>query len=304
MTTSYEDKFEIDSIEIVKKGAKKIDTNFKKGLGRGLSSLLGDATKKIETNNALIKDLIRNKYQPRKHFSKESLEELTNSIKERGVIQPIIVRPNNSGEGKYEIIAGERRWLASQNAGLHQVPIVVLEVSDEKSLEFAIVENVQRQDLNPIEEAMGYQKLIVDFNYNQEKVSKFIGKSRSHIANSQRLLSLPKDIILMVEQNRLTAGHARPLINLNNATEIAKKVIKENLSVRQTEVLAKSHRDRKFKIISKKDSNILDLQKVLEEKTGLNITINNKKNNSGTISFNYQNLEQLDKLIDTIKNNY
>jgi ParB family chromosome partitioning protein len=304
MTINYEDNFEINSIELVKTGKKKIDTNIKKGLGRGLSSLLGDNSKKIETNNAAIKDLIRNKFQPRKNFSKESLDELSNSIKERGVIQPIIVRLNKSGEGKYEIIAGERRWLASQNAGLHQVPIVVLDVSDEKSLEFAIVENVQRQDLNPIEEAMGYQRLIVDFNYNQEKVSKFIGKSRSHIANSQRLLLLPKEIILMVEQNRLTAGHARSLINLKNSIEIAKKVIKENLSVRQTEMLAKTYRDRKFKIISKKDSNILDLQKVLEDKTGLNVAINNKKNNSGSISFHYQDLEQLDKLINIIKSNY
>jgi len=304
MKISNEDNFEIDSIELIKTKKTKIDNNFKKGLGRGLSSLLGDASKKIETNKVHIKDLIRNKFQPRKYFSKENLEELTNSIKEQGVIQPIIVRPNNSGEGKYEIIAGERRWLASQNAGLHQVPIVVLDVSDEKSLEFAIVENVQRQDLNPIEEAMGYQRLIVDFNYNQEKVSKFIGKSRSHIANSQRLLLLPKEIILMVEQNRLTAGHARTLINLNNSIEIAKKVIKENLSVRQTEMLVKTYRVKKFKLFTKKDSNILDLQKVLEEKTGLNVTINNKKSNSGKIAFDYQNLEQLDKLIDTIKNNY
>ena len=304
MTINNEENFEIESIELIKKGKKKIDNNFKKGLGRGLSSLLGDATKKIETNKAPIKDLTRNKFQPRKYFSKENLEELTHSIKERGVIQPIIVRPNNSEEGKYEIIAGERRWLASQSAGLHEVPIVVLDVSDEKSLEFAIVENVQRQDLNPIEEAMGYQRLIDDFKYNQEKVSKFIGKSRSYIANSQRLLLLPKEVISMVEENLLTAGHARALINLNNAIEIAKKVIKEKLSVRQTEMLVKAHRGRKFKLISKKDSNILDLQKALEDKTGLNVTINNKKNNVGTIAFDYQNLEQLDKLIDTIKKHY
>ena len=304
MTINSEDNFEIDSIELIQTDKKKVDNHFKKGLGRGLSSLLGDTTKKIETNKVPVKDLIRNKFQPRKYFSKENLEELTNSIKERGLIQPIIVRPDNLGEGKYEIIAGERRWLASQNAGLHQVPVVVLDVSDEKSLEFAIVENVQRQDLNPIEEAKGYQRLIDDFKYNQEKVSKFIGKSRSYIANSQRLLSLPKEIIQMVEKNALTSGHARALINLNNSIEIAKKIIKEKLSVRQTEILAKAHRDKKFKLVSKKDSNILDLQKTLEDKTGLNVTINNKKNNTGTIAFNYQNLEQLDKLIDTIKKNY
>jgi ParB family chromosome partitioning protein len=304
MTINSEDNFEIDSIELIQTDKKKVDTHFKKGLGRGLSSLLGDTTKKIETNKVPVKDLIRNKFQPRKYFSKENLEELTNSIKERGLIQPIIVRPDKLGEGKYEIIAGERRWLASQNAGLHQVPVVVLDVSDEKSLEFAIVENVQRQDLNPIEEAKGYQRLIDDFKYNQEKVSKFIGKSRSYIANSQRLLSLPKEIIQMVEKNALTSGHARALINLNNSIEIAKKIIKEKLSVRQTEILVKAHRDKKFKLVSKKDSNILDLQKILEDKTGLNVTINNKKNNTGTIAFNYQNLEQLDKLIDTIKKNY
>ena len=210
-----------------------IDSNLKKGLGRGLSSLLGDSSKKIETNKVSIKDLVRNKFQPRKQFNKESLEELTNSIKERGVIQPIIVRPSKLSVGKYEIIAGERRWLASQNAGLHDVPVVILNVDDVKSLEFAIVENVQRQDLNPIEEARGYQRLIDDFNYNQEKLSKFIGKSRSYIANSLRLLSLPDEVLLMVEQGNLSAGHARSLINLNNSVEIAKKIIQKKLSVRQ-----------------------------------------------------------------------
>ena len=200
-----------------------IQNRLKKGLGRGLSSLLGDTSKKIETNRVLIKDLIRNKFQPRKYFNKESLEELTNSIKEQGVIQPIIVRPDKLSEGKYEIIAGERRWLASQNAGLHEVPVVILNVNDVKSLEFSIVENVQRQDLNPIEEARGYQRLVDDFNYNQEKLSKFIGKSRSYIANSLRLLGLPEEVLLMVEKGNLSAGHARSLIGLNNSVDIAKK---------------------------------------------------------------------------------
>ena len=281
-----------------------IENRLKKGLGRGLSSLLGDNTKKIETNKILIKDLARNKFQPRKHFSKESLEELTNSIKEQGIIQPIVVRPNKSEEGKYEIIAGERRWLASQNAGLHEVPVVILDVDDVKSLEFAIVENVQRQDLNPIEEAKGYQKLIDDFNYNQEKLSKFIGKSRSYIANSLRLLALPVEVITMVENGNLSAGHARSLIGLNNSIELAKKIIQKRLSVRQSEVLVRQFRNKKFKLISKKDSNILDLQKSLEEKTGLSVSINNKKNNSGTISFEYRDLDQLDRLINTIKKNY
>ena len=281
-----------------------IESRIKKGLGRGLSSLIGDTDKKISNTKISIKDLSRNKFQPRKYFSKESLEELSASIKERGVIQPIIVRPNKTGEQKYEIIAGERRWLASQNAGLHEVPVVILDINDEKSLEFAIVENVQRQDLNSVEEARGYQKLVDDFNYNHEKLSKFIGKSRSYIANSLRLLALPKDVLSMVIEGNLTAGHARALIGLNNATDIAKKIAKKGLSVRQSEVLARQFKNKKFKIVSKKDSNILDLQKSLEEKTGLNISINNKKNNSGTISFEYKDLDQLEKLIDIIRRSY
>ena len=281
-----------------------IENRLKKGLGRGLSSLLGDSSKKIETNKVLIKDITRNKLQPRKNFNKESLEELTHSIKEQGVIQPIVVRPDKSFEGKYEIIAGERRWLASQNAGLHKIPVVILNVDDVKSLEFAIVENVQRQDLNPIEEARGYQRLVDEFDYNQDKLSKFIGKSRSYIANSLRLLSLQDNVLLLVEQGSLSAGHARTLIGLHNSSDIAKKIMEKKLSVRQTEILVKQFREKKFKLISKKDPNILDLQKTLEEKTGLNVSINNKKNNSGTISFEYQDLDQLDKLINTIKKNY
>ena len=281
-----------------------MENRLKKGLGRGLSSLLGDNHNKVKTNKVSIKDLSINKFQPRKHFSKESLEELTNSIKEQGVIQPIVVRPDKTNDGKYEIIAGERRWLASQNAGLHEVPIVILDIDDIKSLEFAIVENVQRQDLNPIEEAKGYQRLIDDFNYNQDKLSKFIGKSRSYIANSLRLLGLPEDVLNMVITGNLSAGHARTLIGLNNASEIAKKIIQKKLSVRQSEVLVRQFRGKKFKLVHKKDTNILDLQKDLEEKTGLVVSINNKKNNSGTISFAYRDLDQLDKLIDTIKKNY
>ena len=281
-----------------------IDIKLKKGLGRGLSSLLGDSSKNIETNKIAIKDIVRNKFQPRKNFNKDSLAELTNSIKEQGVIQPIIVRPSASLDGKYEIIAGERRWLASQNAGLHEVPTVILNVDDIKSLEFAIVENVQRQDLNPIEEARGYQRLVDDFSYNQDKLSKFIGKSRSYIANSLRLLSLPDEVLSMVEQENLSAGHARSLIGLNNSVDIAKKIIQKKLSVRQAEVLARQFRNKKFKLVHKKDSNILDLQKTLEEKTGLNISISNKKSNSGTITFEYKDLDQLDRIINTIKNNY
>ena len=281
-----------------------IDNKIKKGLGRGLSSLLGDVPKKIVSNKISIKDIVRNKFQPRKNFDKDNLEELTNSIKEQGIIQPIVVRPDKSTSGKYEIIAGERRWLASQNAGLHEVPVVILEVDDVKSLEFAIVENVQRQDLNPIEEARGYQRLIDDFNYNQDKLSKFIGKSRSYIANSLRLLSLPNEILLMIEQGDISAGHARSLIGIQNPIFIAKKIIQKKLSVRQSESLVRQFRDKKFKLIHKKDSNILELQKSLEEKTGLSVSVNNKKNNTGTISFEYKDLDQLDIIIKAIKNSY
>jgi ParB family chromosome partitioning protein len=276
----------------------------KKGLGRGLSSLIGDAPEIATTNKLSISDITRNKHQPRKSVDKDSLEELTNSIKERGIIQPIIVRQSEDQTGKHEIVAGERRWLAAQSAGLHEVPVVVIQADSLKSLEFAIVENVQRQDLNAIEEARGYQRLINDFNYNQEKLSQFIGKSRSYIANSLRLLSLSEEILLMVQQGKLSAGHARSLIGLSNSVDLAKKIIQKKLSVRQAEILAKQFRDKKFKLIAKKDSNILDLQKDLEEKTGLSVSINNKKNNSGTISFENYDLDQLDKLINAIKKNY
>jgi len=281
-----------------------IESRLKKGLGRGLSSLLGDSEKKVGTNKIAINNLVRSKFQPRKNFSKENLEELTNSIKEQGVIQPIIVRPDKSSSDKYEIIAGERRWLASQNAGLHEVPVVILNVNDVKSLELAIVENVQRQDLNAIEEARGYDRLIAEFKYTQEKLSKFIGKSRSYIANSLRLLSLSEDVLLMVENEDLSAGHARTLVGVQNAFEIAKKIIQKKLSVRQAEVLTRQFKNKNFKLVNKKDPNILDLQKTLEEKTGLNISIYNKKNNSGKIIFEYKNLDQLDKIISTIKKNY
>ena len=281
-----------------------IENRFKKGLGRGLSSLIGDTSKKIESNKISINNLTRNNFQPRKNFNKESLEELTNSIREQGVIQPIIVRPNKTLEGKYEIIAGERRWLASQNAGLHEVPVVVIDVNDVKSLEFSIIENVQRQDLDPIEEARGYQRLVDDFNYNHDKLSKFIGKSRSYIANSLRLLSLKEEILLMVEQGNLSAGHARTLIGLQNSVDLAKKIVQKKLSVRQAETLARQFKNKKFKLIHKKDPNILDLQRVLEEKTGLSVSVTNRKNNSGTISFTYQDLDQLDRITNVIKKNY
>lgn len=276
-----------------------------KGLGRGLSSLLGDTKSKTSITKLKIYDVKRNRLQPRKVFNKESLEELTNSIKENGVIQPIIVRKDKNLIGKFEIIAGERRWLASQNAGLNEIPVIILDINDEKSLEFAIVENVQRQGLNAIEEAQGYQRLIDEFSYNQEKLAIFIGKSRSYIANSLRLLGLPKEVISFVESEKISAGHARSLIGLPNAAQIAKKIAENKLSVRQSENLVRALKNKKnLKIVPSKDSNILDLEKSLVDKTGINVEIKNYKNNAGRLSFEYKNLEQLDRLINVIKNNY
>ena len=255
-----------------------MDTSkLKKGLGRGLSSLIGETKTEKNTNKVLISDLVRNKYQPRKTFDKENLEELTNSIKERGIIQPIIVRRSDEQKNKYEIIAGERRWLAAQNAGFHEVPVVVTEADDLKSLEFAIVENVQRHDLNAIEEAKGYQKLIDKFSYDQEKVSKFIGKSRSHVANCLRLLSLPEDVVKLIESNKLTQGHAKVLVGLENALFIAKKIIEKKLSVRQAESLVKIFKSKKSRKATSKDPNLSQLELSISEKLGLNILIKNKK---------------------------
>ena len=276
----------------------------KKGLGRGLSSLIGDVDSKPLKNKILISSIIRNKYQPRKKFDKESLEELTNSIRERGVIQPLIVRMSEDQTNKYELIAGERRWQASQSAGLHEVPVVIIEADNLKSLEFAIVENVQRKDLNPIEEAEGYQKLIDQFGYDQEKVSKFIGKSRSHVANCLRLLSLPNEVIVLVEENKISQGHAKILVGLENAYFLAKKIIDKKLSVRQSEILTKSIKVNKGKIKINKNPNIVSLENTVEDATGIKVFIRNRKNNTGQITFDYKDLDQLNRLIMVIKANY
>ena len=282
-----------------------MENRFKKGLGRGLSSLLGEnIEKKVSTNKVLIKDIKRNQFQPRKSFNKENLEDLTNSIKEQGVIQPILVRPDKNDDGKYEIIAGERRWLASQNAGLHEVPVVILDVNDEKSLEFAIVENVQRQDLNSVEEARGYQRLIDEFNYNQDKLSKFIGKSRSYIANLVRMLTLPNEILIMVEKGDLSAGHARTLIGIQNSIGIAKKIIEKKLSVRQAENLIRVLKFSKNSKSKSRDPNIINLEENVESKTGLKVKIHSKKNNSGSVLFEYRDNDQLNHLLMIIKDNY
>ncbi len=276
----------------------------KKGLGRGLSSLIGEAKPEPQKNQLPISDLIPNKYQPRKIFDENNLEELTNSIKERGMIQPIIVRISNNDKSKFEIIAGERRWLAAQRAGLHNVPVVITEADDLKSLEFAIVENVQRHDLNPLEEAQGYKRLIDDFSYDKEKVSKFIGKSRSHITNSLRLLTLPIDVIKLIETQKLTAGHAKILVGLNNSSFVASKIIEKKLSVRQAENFVKIFKNKKQKSLKSKDTNIVALELSVSNKIGLNVEIKNNKRNKGKISFEYKDLDQLNKIIDIIKANY
>jgi len=276
----------------------------KKGLGRGLSSLIGEIKVESKKNELSVSDIVPNKYQPRKNFDEDSLEDLTNSIKQRGILQPIIVRQSNNNNSKFEIIAGERRWLAAQKAGLHQVPVVITEADDLKSLEFAIVENVQRSDLNPLEEAQGYKRLIDEFNYDQEKVSKFIGKSRSHITNCLRLLTLPEEVIKLIENQKITAGHAKILVGLDNATFVANKIIEKKLSVRQSENFVKIFKNKKLKFTSSKDINIKDLERDVSEKIGLNVVIRNNKRNKGSITFSYKEIDQLNKIIEIIKSNY
>ena len=275
----------------------------KKGLGRGLSSLIGETKVEQTTNKLSISALYPNKFQPRKIFDEESLNDLEKSIKERGIIQPIIVRKSVENS-KYEIIAGERRWLAAQKAGLHEVPVVVTEADDLKSLEFAIVENVQRNDLNPLEEAQGYQRLINDFSYDQEKVSKFIGKSRSYITNCLRILTLPSDVLDLIETKKISAGHAKILVGLENASFVAQKIIEKKLSVRQSENFVKIFKKKKGFNVKFNDPNIQNLERSISDKIGLNVSIKNNKKNKGTITFVYHDIEQLNKIIDIIKSNY
>jgi ParB family chromosome partitioning protein len=282
-----------------------MDTNkIKKGLGRGLSSLIGESKAEININKVSISDLVSNKFQPRKTFDEESLQDLTKSIKERGIIQPIIVRKSSDDNSKYEIIAGERRWLSAQKAGLHDVPVVVANVDDLKSLEFAIVENVQRNDLNAVEEARGYQRLIDEFSYDQEKVAKFIGKSRSYIANCLRVLSLPEAVLRLIETQKLTPGHAKILVGLDNAEFVSNKIIEKNLSVRQSENFVKIFKTKKHSLKPSKDSNLQALETSIREKIGLNVLIKNKKNNTGSLLLEYKDLDQLNKIIEIIKSNY
>ena len=276
----------------------------KKGLGRGLSSLIGDSDLKTSSQKISISSIVPNKNQPRKIFEQTALEELTNSIKERGVIQPLIVRKSDDQDDKFELIAGERRLQASQSAGLNEVPVVVLEADNLKSLEFAIIENVQRKDLNPIEEAESYKNLIDNFGYDQDKVSQFIGKSRSHVSNSLRLLNLPGKLIDMIRHEKISQGHAKILIGLENSLMLAEKIIKKKLSVRQTESLVRLLKNVSTKNYKKKDPNTSATESALSDKLGMRVFINNRKNNSGTLTFEYKGLDQLDRLIGVIKNNY
>jgi len=276
----------------------------KKGLGRGLSSLMGEIKVETQKNQLPTSDLIPNKFQPRKIFDESSLEDLTNSIKERGIIQPIIVRKSKDDNSKFEIIAGERRWLAAQKAGVHNVPVVIAEADDLKSLEFAIVENVQRHDLNALEEAQGYKRLIDEFDYDQEKVSKFIGKSRSYITNALRLLTLPIEILKFIEERKITSGHAKILVGLDNSVFIAKKIIEKKLSVRQAENFVKLFKSKNPKNKNIKDVNISSLEVSISEKIGLSVNIKNNKRNKGSISFFYKDVDQLNKIVDIIKTYY
>ena len=276
----------------------------KKGLGRGLSSLIGDSDRKTSNQKISISSIVPNKNQPRKMFEKNVLEELTNSIKERGIIQPLIVRKSEDQDNKFELIAGERRWQAAQSAGLHEVPVIVIEADNLKSLEFAIIENVQRKDLNPIEEAESYKNLIENFGYDQDKVAKFIGKSRSHISNSLRLLNLPQKLVEMIRNEKISQGHAKILIGLENALIIGEKIVKKRLSVRQTENLVRLLKNGSSKNYNKKDTNIITVENELADKIGMRVYLHNRKNNSGTLSFEYKGLDQLEKLISVIKKNY
>ncbi len=276
----------------------------KKGLGRGLSSLIGDSDIKTSNNNISISSIIPNKNQPRKLFEKDALDELTNSIKARGIIQPLIVRKSDDQDDKFELIAGERRWQAAQSAGLHEVPVIIIEADNLKSLELAIIENVQRRDLNPIEEAESYKNLIENFQYDQEKVSQFIGKSRSHISNCLRLLTLPEKLIQMIRNDKISQGHAKILIGLDNALLLADKIVKKNLSVRQTESLVRILKSGSKKIFKAKDTNIISTENELADKIGMKVVLNNKKDNSGTLTIEYKGFDQLDRLINIIKMNY
>ena len=277
----------------------------KKGLGRGLSSLFGDEKdnelindQKNEKKVALIGDLTRNKYQPRTSFDEEKIKELAESIKQNGLIQPIAVRISQTDSSRYEIVAGERRWIAAQKAGLHKVPIVVLELDDSQALEVAILENIQREDLNAVEEAKAYDRLRTEFGYDQDSIAKLMSKSRSHVSNTLRLLTLPADVISMIEEGLITAGQARPLIGLSDPSSIAEEIVKKKMSARSVEKLIRDKKKPAHNII---DPNILDVQNKLEQTLGLKVSISNKKNNSGKISIEYKDIDQFEMITKLLK---
>lgn len=285
------------------------DEKNKKGLGRGLMSLFGDYSEEVPTLDLpkslyfsiSISDLERSRFQPRKYFDEKKINELAESIKKNGLIQPIAVRKGKNNA--YEIIAGERRWMAAQKAGMHKVPVIVFDLNDNQSLEIAIIENIQREDLNSIEEAKGYDRLIKQFNYDHEKLSEFMGKSKSHISNTLRLLTLPDEVIKLVEEGLLTAGQVRPLVGRIKALEIAQLILKANLSSRAVENLVKKE-EGKITSIKKIDANILYAEKQIEENLGLKTKIINKKNSSGKIVIEYDSLDQfkmLSKLLQAKK---
>ena len=288
--------------------------NFKnKGLGKGLAALLGESDvveKKIDQNfnteKMSIHYLKPNRFQPRKNFDKKQLEELAQSIKTRGIIQPIVVR--KSDENTYEIIAGERRWRAAQLAQLHEVPVVKLDVDDALAAEFAVLENIQREGLNALEEANGFDLLLNKFNYTQDQLSEMIGKSRAHIANTLRLKKLPQVIQDMIINGLLTPGHARALIDVEGNVELARNIVNNNLSVRQAEFLAKKTQSIgssfKKRTTQAEDPNIVSLVEDIQNKTGMSVSISHKKNKGGRVTFEYTNLGQLDHLIKAIKENY
>ena len=280
----------------------------KKGLGRGLSSLMGDAKDILsqnETSNQETKIAIANlkpsPSQPRRLFDKKSINELAESIKSKGLVQPILVRPSPAESGTYEIIAGERRWRAAQIAQLHEVPAVIRKLDDLEALEIAIIENVQRSDLSPIEEAAGYKRLIENHGHTQEALAEVVGKSRSHIANIIRLLGLPQSIQDMISEGKISSGHARAIMNSAFPEKLAEKIISENLSVRDAENLAKQ-KNAGLKKVKLKDPDTIDLENNLTARLGLNVSINHKGKKGGAIKIEYKSLDQLELVTKKLKN--
>jgi ParB family chromosome partitioning protein len=273
-------------------------------LGRGLSALLGDensdyeALDRVRTSKEVPVEFLKpNPDQPRRHFDEDELRDLAASISEKGILQPIIVRAAGEHSNEYQIVAGERRWRAAQRAGLHNVPVIIKDLSDAETLEIALIENVQRSDLNPVDEGHGYQSLIKEFQYTQDELAKIIGKSRSHIANAIRLLSLPDLVLTMLVDGRLTAGHARTLVGADGAEEMARDIISRGLNVRETEDLVRggaAPRRTKKSAPAEKDADTQALEANLANALGLKVSVDHKGEKGGQIRIQYLTLEQLD----------